>query len=500
MTGLLACDAGRVAAPTSQLSLSPEDAKRVNIFVDRNATGMHEDGTAAAPFHTITRALERARAVRFGSLDDGTPPSSAVIQIHVAASSTPYVGSFNTAVFDPASPSYDPRKEKLPLLLNIPALVLRGETELTQTSDGLPDAVVPGTETIIRADQPQGQKQYLVMVTRTLPLAGSGYPETLEMAGDDVTILGLWLQADRLRVLPSALIAMDGVSGFVVRRNVLEKGGNGVWARLSSGRIHDNLALDNTVSFYLTAGSRSSPAHVRIVGNRAVGAGTAVAGLNLLGAGDNGNRRVGLDLGPNRFRRVPIRAVLDRTAHADSIPDRLSAEVSGNEFRGMQFGMRVNGYLQDPYTVIAGQEETANVTAIFRDNVSRSNSVYGLVVDAGQIPKGERRAVALELSFDGTRLSDNTLGPAIISFWRFGGSIAPASDLPFLQPNPSFAVNSTIRICGDVTQFHYDNRQNPDAATNPPPLNNRLTVNDVALEGLVVDHVFAVPAASPACN
>jgi hypothetical protein len=45
--------------------------------------------------------------------------------IHVAGT---YVASFEPATFDPVSPSYDPSKEKLPLLLNTPGLTLRGET------------------------------------------------------------------------------------------------------------------------------------------------------------------------------------------------------------------------------------------------------------------------------------------------------------------------------------------------------------------------------------
>jgi hypothetical protein len=56
--------------------------------------------------------------------------------IHVAAGT--YVASF--ATFDPVSPSYDPSKEKLPLLLNSPGLTLRGETVI---GDGDSNARVP---------------------------------------------------------------------------------------------------------------------------------------------------------------------------------------------------------------------------------------------------------------------------------------------------------------------------------------------------------------------
>ena len=113
-----------------------------------------------------------------------------MIRLRVAPSPTPYLGSFDLAVFDPSSPSYDPSKEKLPLLLNVPRLVLQGETAFSYDRNGLPTFVVAGTETIIRSERPQTSKQYLVMVTRTFPLAGSGFPESTELAGDDVTMEG----------------------------------------------------------------------------------------------------------------------------------------------------------------------------------------------------------------------------------------------------------------------------------------------------------------------
>ena len=73
---------------------------------------------------------------------------------------------------------YDPSKEKLPLLINIPNLKLRGGTTLVRDDDGLPESVVPGPSTIVVADRPQGSKQYVVLISRTHPLED---PET-EMA------------------------------------------------------------------------------------------------------------------------------------------------------------------------------------------------------------------------------------------------------------------------------------------------------------------------------
>src|SRR5262245_14767879 len=227
------------------------NAQTINIFVDTNSLAVYEDGTARAPFRTVTRGLEHARRIRFGSLADGA--SDAMIHIQVAAGT--YVGSFEPADFDPLSPSYDPSKEKLPLLLNTPGLTLRGETVIVADEDGLPSSIVDGTATIIRPSRAQAQKEYLVMVTRTRARDGSGFPEKMDMAGDDVTLAGFWLEGAPGPMPPPAVTGIDRVAGFVVEGNIITSGANGVWTRLSSGRLQGNLATNNMVGFYLTGGS-----------------------------------------------------------------------------------------------------------------------------------------------------------------------------------------------------------------------------------------------------
>jgi len=488
------------------------NAQTINIFVDTNSLAVYEDGTARAPFRTVTRGLEHARRIRFDSLADGVIASDAMIHIQVAAGT--YVGSFEPADFDPLSPSYDPSKEKLPLLLNTPGLTLRGETVIVADEDGLPSSIVDGTATIIRPSRAQAQKEYLVMVTRTRARAGSGFPEATEMAGDDVTIAGFWLEGapgPTGPVVPSALIGIDRVTGFVVDGNVLTSGANGVWTRLSSGRLQGNLATNNTVGLLLTGGSDLFPARLEIRGNRITN--TGVSSFSLLGAGETGPRRHCLSFGANadQFERVPLPSDLnrcqnpplpllnfDRTLTPDEVPDAIDARVVGNAFDGGgALGIRLAGYLGDGYSLVPGQDETAHITAEFRNNVSRGNAMYGLVADAGQISLGDRRIVTMDLSFDGTKLEQNGRGPDLFSFWRFAGSIGGG---PFSAPNPTFAHDSRITVCGDVTKFHYDNRQDPDPPTNPAPTNNRLTVNTVELMGLQIDDLFEVPRSSPECG
>jgi len=78
----------------------------------------------------------------------------------------------------------------------------------------------------------------------------------------------------------------------------------------------------------------------------------------------------------------------------------------------------------------------------------------------------------------------------------------------FALPNPSFARNSTIKVCGDVTRFYYDNRQDPDPPTKPPPLDNHMRINNVDLTGrwpnspadLGAEMPVPIPATSPECQ
>jgi hypothetical protein len=491
------------AGVVALIAASVRPAGATSIFVDKDSTALTEDGSARAPYRTITKALERARKIRFGP--QGNP--DATIVVHVAPSPTPYVGSFGSA---------DPSKERLPLLLNVPKLKLKGGTRLVVGPDGLPTAVVAGTETTLRGDLPQGPRQYFVLVTRTKAKADSGFDVGREMAGNDVEISGFVLQAETGRQLPSALVGVDGVKDFVIRDNALTNGGNGVWTRLASGRIEGNLARDNFTAIFVSGGSKHFPASVNVAGNRVDAAGVAVmAGIGLIGGGETGNRRTNLDVGANPFTHEAPPAVFDRFATPDDVPDMLAADVVGNRVTGYQFGLRCAGYLQDPYGLVAGQDEAAHVKATFRRNSATASSFFGLVVDAAQIGAGDRRSIDMDLSFEDTTL-DGLTAPAVFSFWRGPGSfeLSMTSPIPFMQPNqfalpnPSFARNSTIKVCGDVTRFFYDNRQDPDPPTNPPPLVNHMTINNVDLTGrwpnspadLGTEMPVPIPATSHDCT
>jgi hypothetical protein len=468
-------------------------AQAESIFVDRSSPA-GGDGSASAPYRTITEALELARTIRFGA--DGSLASKERINVHVAAGT--YVGSF--------SPSSDPLTEKLPVLLNVPQLNLKGALGFDSAGQ-----IIEGTETILRASTVQGSKQHMVVVTRTNPIAGSEFPESLEMAGDSVTISGFYFDgwaADGTKPNPinrvqSALISLDGVADFVVRENYFAHAETfGITTRLSSGRIENNLFVENKgLGLNITGGSEAFPANIDIVGNHVRNSGTG--GVGLEGAAQTENDRADL-FNLYEFRRVPLPQFYDRTNHPEAVPDKLDTFLVGNEFSGSGlFGIRVYGYVRDYYRLapLDPGDETASVKARFVSNVSSSNGVYGVVVDAGQIapPANARKHVVnLHVSFETTTLKDNASGAALFGFWRYASSVSAAAES---DPNFKFAHDSTITVCGDVTRFSYENR-----AIDPTDLtatNNVLTVNNVALQGFCVPLygcVFELPATAARCE
>jgi len=117
-----------------------------SIFVDKNSTASYEDGSPGRRFGQSREALI-LRAKSGSALQRRTLslPRQRSTYMWRRALRTPYVGSFDPAVFDPVSPSYDPSKERLPLLLNIPRLNLRGGTLLVEGEDSLPEFIVQGT-------------------------------------------------------------------------------------------------------------------------------------------------------------------------------------------------------------------------------------------------------------------------------------------------------------------------------------------------------------------
>jgi hypothetical protein len=443
-------------------------AEARSFFVDKASVAQIQDGSLARPFHTITRALIFARMSReLGALFD-IPYET--INIHVAPER--YVGTFGL----PLSFDTPQEEESLPLILNIPDLALQGALRFDSAGQ-----VVPGTETSLRATKAPSLKEHMVLVV-----------------GDHVTISGFLFDGmptsglQAVKDDETALLSIDRVSRFLVSGNVVTRSGTfGITTRFASGSIANNHFIDNVgVGINVTAGSNRYPAVVEIVGNEVRHNG--VGGIGLQGAAQT-ERDV------DQFEAQGLQQSFPpEVKRPNDVPDKLDVSVRGNNVTDNgNFGIQVNGYIRDYYRLLPPDVDlTASVRARFVGNVSSSNGNYGVVVTAGQIDISKRRenhTVNLDVAFDSTTLDANGSGPALFGFWHIGPSNDTAKEN---SPNFRLANDSTITICGDITQFSFDNR-----AVDPvkqTATNNALTVNTMPLTGFCVplheNCVFKMPA------
>src|SRR6266566_8852281 len=127
----------------------PSRAEYLYVSAAASSAG---DGSAASPYWSITDAVSRARDDR----RNATIPAGETIVIHVAPGA--YMGSYSP-------PGSAGQMELLPIVLNMPNVVLSGATFLALDARGLPTGVVPGTaETILTSAVPL---QMLVAIIST---------------------------------------------------------------------------------------------------------------------------------------------------------------------------------------------------------------------------------------------------------------------------------------------------------------------------------------------
>jgi hypothetical protein len=468
------------------------DASVPDPFPPEGTQNGAQNGSAAFPFKTITQALDLAREIRFGCPATHVLPSSPhTITIHVAPGT--YFGVF--------AASHSPSEETLPLVLNVPNLSLQGALRFN------PDGTM-ATATTLRPRIRQETKQHMVVVTRTNAPASCRFPGSAERTGDFVTISGFVFDGTAEDgTLParneSALVSVDRVTNFTVRRNYFTHGSFGMTARLSSGTIQDNqFVANNGLGVNVSGGSETFPARMQIIGNRVTRNGTFATpngvggGVNLQGAAQTENDALNL-FGAYPFTSVALPSTYDRTAHPELVPDTLDVSVIRNTVAGnATFGIHVHGYIRDNYLLDSAHPNavmTARVTARFIENVSTANGNYGMVIDGGQIRVDNARThvVDFRASFHRNAFAGNGSGNAFFGFGRFGASVLPSpSDAMF-----KFAHDSRTTVCGDVAAFSFDNRQT-DPVQNTPT-NNRLTVNDLELAGFCVPSQLCTPRELP---
>lgn len=428
-------------------------AQAADLYVDANAPA-GGNGSAATPYLRITDAVELARQV----LQLAIIPATERIIIHVAPGN--YVGTFNTNPLD-----NNGNKEVLPIILNVPDLMLAGATVLEHDLQGLPTRAANGPQTKLKSSNlTDGAHQALVLVTRT----------TDGSAGDEVTVTGISFgesnNGDGLGIVA------DRVADFAILDNAFLHTSIGIIARLSSGVVDGNYFLGNSsVGPGIGGGSLNHPAQVTLSRNRSTGAtgGADIRGEPSLRA---------LDPGANTVALEPLQLAFDRNSPQDvaNIPDTLEVLVSNNDFSGnTHAGLWCFAYSINPafgYTTAdSSQPKTSVIRATIVGNTFAGNGDYGISAEAGGVSRSNPRALTLTFTgvFAQNTIKGNRRAGALLGFIAGDVSLgfAPVQNFKYLQDS-SYQLTD---LDGELPGFDYDN-----PSTDPfsgLALNNALTVN-----------------------
>jgi len=442
-----------LTAFTLLLTVFGGQAHGESIFVDAGANP-GGDGSAAAPYRTITEAIAQAREIR-----QRKPHSK--INVHVAP------GIYS---------------EAFPIYLNISKLSLRGSTQLIEDDAGLPQDCGPGapalpapcveagTETLITPLTPlqSGQSLFIVGPTR----------DRSDSRLTDVSIEGFMFDGRAVDVrLSGHAMFVDRVDDFLIDNNVSRGTMISALTRLSSGKILGQFVYGSNDAFVVGAGSDIHPATVVLKHNRVTrnNQGTLALGVAPVKA---------LATDPNLS---PLQTIFDPALHPDQVPDKLRIEVIENDFsRNATFGFRFESYVSGNlfYDTTDNQSMTANITAVIGDNSFTSNGEYGLTLEGAFATRSNPRNFTA--TFQG-RFHDNDLSgngrAGIFAGFMLNGVVTRN---PGLINTNKYVRDSHFSITADEATlssgFDYDNPL-LDPFNHVTPLDNQLQVNEDLFTG-----------------
>ena len=387
-----------------RLALLAAGSYETRLFVDPTKPPI-----AGLRFRRLTDAVDAARASRLarGEL------TRAACRIHIAVAAGDYVGSFDAAA--PAT------HERLPILIDVPDLTIRGATHLGRDEAGRPVPPADGAPaSVLRPDRPM----VFLPVTEAF-LVVVGHPGG--SAGDGAEIRDVTFASGRTDGSSGGM----GVITLRVRRLRLE--GNHFPGGLSSAfdvRASDGVIVGNLMQrlgancAVCTAG----PGHLRIRDNR-------------IEDGALGGIYVGALLAhmPIAAGAAPAAAIepyaLPATASAEA--EVVNNRVTGHRRLPIGFALRVLAL--GPGTAGVPQATTVRV----RRNDFDSNT-FGIVVDGGFPAAGALRRGDLTVRLAHNRIAGSCHAPLLVAFTRHTGALG-------VTVNP-YLVNSTFALAlgGDV--------------------------------------------------
>jgi hypothetical protein len=334
--------------PGNAQSFDTVSSAPFTVYVDCAAT-YRGNGSVGSPYWRITDALEKARALRRGSL----------LPISIRVAPGICSGNFET---QPAGQTTRP-PELLPLVLNVPNLALHG-SGIMEYADGYPVGPRAGTATTVTVDT-----ERLGILDNTVIYVG---PTTDEGRADGTVIEGL--------VIDDAFNAQFGIfinrtQRITVRGNVVEHVNFGaINGSECSGRIVGNVVHDGTPGLVFAAGTASNPSRLYIGGNSAT---NNFEGVAIFGASMATER---LDMGANPLQVLPHPI----SPTASQLGNHIEVEFAGNDVsnnaNGLQFTLFGGGHY--PYL------QTVNMSVSVHDNRFIDNFGYPFSVDSGFVFRG----------------------------------------------------------------------------------------------------------------
>lgn len=420
------------------------------IFVDSRA-GRGGDGTATAPYQSITEAVEHARAIR--------RETRKRILIRVAP------GEY---------------RQDAPIYLDVSNVEMRGSTRLVEDANGLPQNCGPdiapapcverGTETVIASARPLINGQVILMVA---PTRASGVDRLA-----DIKIRGFIFDGVSASVATSGwAVFVDRVENFLVHHNAMHRVQIGIFTRLASGRIEGNFAYNSNDALAIGAGSAIYPAKVEVTANRLINHLAQAAFVF-----GTGGVLVLMD-DPNL---MPPQTVFDPARHPEEVPDRLDVTVIGNDAsHNPLFGFRFDNYSSGiPYNTTNNQPMSSHITATVRHNSFTHNGEYGVLLEGAFAPRSNPRRFTG--TFTGSFEDNDFTGSGragIFAGFMLNGVVTRN---PGLINTNKYLQDSrfTVRMDEQSGSFGVD-YDNPvvDPFDKIAPLNNTLILNGAVVTG-----------------
>jgi hypothetical protein len=373
-------------------SVDAAETARSTVVLHVDATALSGgNGSAAAPYTRIPDAVTEAR-LRFLA-------NAARVKIQI-------------------EPGLHQLSETL--LLDVPGLELQGSNVTPIDSDGWPAGVVDsGSETRITFDGTFDGGPLIHVV-----------PSGPELNASSVTIANLTVDYNR----GGNAILIERSQGFTVKACFITRASpGGILALASSGTIVGNYITGVGCGACIGGGNASSPANVRIVGNRSM---RNVNGGVLLDAGLTGSD--------------DSRDTLSVVVQHNDLSDNTTAPLNS-------FGIRI-------FTSSLGPFRLANdnhATALIVRNRIHGNRI-GVVIDAGFPYRVVDSNVdprlfrgSLDVNFRDNDVAANLSAPALITFTRNSAALSPTqlSSWKYLQDS-SFLISDPQNSLADYWLDH----------------------------------------------